>query len=208
MKTILTTAFEPFGGETINPTGLIIKALPDSLSDAKILKMLLPVEFIKAPQIAKHAIDELCPDAVILLGQAGGRAYVTPERVAINIMDARMPDNAGFMPADEPITPNGAAAYFSTLPIKSITAELKANGIPAEVSNSAGTYVCNALMYGVMEHLKDKALRQGRPCIPAGFIHFPYIRQQAEGKPQTPPFMELEQEILAARLILKTVSHL
>ncbi len=202
MKNILVTAFEPFGGEAINPTGLILSSLPDEIAGVKLVKLLLPVEFIAAPELVRQAIEACGPAAVIMLGQAGGRSAVTPERVAINVMDARMPDNAGFMPQDEPIAPGGAAAYFATLPVRRLVERLTAEGVPASVSNSAGTYVCNAVMYGALSRLYGAAEESGGEVIPAGFVHFPFIREQTAGKRPEPPFMELEAEVAAARTII------
>ena len=183
MDSILVTAFMPFGDDKLNPTELILSALPDRMGDKQILKLLLPVEFEEAPRLAAMSLMRSRPSAVLMLGQAGGRAAVTPERVAINVMDARMPDNAGFEPHDVPVEQEGPAAYFSTLPIKKLVEELTAGGLPAAVSNSAGTYVCNAVMYGVLHAIAMRELD-----IPAGFIHVPFIT--------------LEEGIRAAEIIL------
>ena len=205
MPSILITAFEPFGGESVNPTGLILSALPDISCGCEVKKLLLPVEFISAPRLAVEAIDRLAPSAVLMFGQAGGRACVTPERIAVNIMDASIPDNAGLRPQGEQVVPGGPAAYFAALPVARIAEELTANGISAAVSNSAGAYVCNALMYSVLHHLCSKD--GGEHTVPAGFIHFPFISEQIEGKDPKPPAMTLEDETRAAALILKTIAE-
>ena len=175
---ILITAFEPFQQETLNATMEALALLPDSAHGHILIKRILPVEFGKAIDCIKALVDELSPDAVICLGQATGRSDVTPERVAINVSDARIPDNAGFQPADLPIREDGPAAYFSTRPLRAMTAAMKEAGVPASLSNTAGTFVCNNLMYGLLDHLD----RTGRH-IPAGFIHIPATPAQAVERP-------------------------
>ena len=187
----------------MNPTELILSALPDTVGGARVLKQLLPVEFSAAGDIAAERILRERPSAVVLMGQAGGRDAVTPERVAINVIDAYMPDNAGVMPQDAPVVPGGPAAYFATLPIKKIVEAIKALGVPAKVSNSAGTYVCNCLMYRVLHTLCENGLD-----IPAGFIHFPFIEEQVKnvpGREQT-PFITLDTAVRAAAAALEAVS--
>ena len=196
MKKILITAFEPFGKDDINPTEEILKGLPDHIlsdvmpyTEAELIKLVLPVSFARAPQIAEDAVRRYRPDIVISLGLAGGRAAVTPERVAVNCMDAGMPDNDGYQPEDLPVVPEGPAAYFSTLPIKRMRDAFRAEGIPSEISNSAGTYVCNAVMYRML-HL---AAKTGERSI-SGFIHVPYI--DIMGKQ---PSMSPDDEIRAVK---------
>lgn len=175
---ILITAFEPFQQETVNATMEALALLPDSVSRHTFIKRVLPVEFGTAIDRIKALVDELSPDAVICMGQATGRSDVTPERVAINVSDARIPDNAGNQPKDAPIRADGPAAYFSTLPVREMIAAMKENGVPASLSNTAGTFVCNHLMYGLMDHLSVT----GRH-IPAGFIHIPATPGQAVERP-------------------------
>ena len=176
--TILITAFEPFQQETINATMEALSLLPDSVCGHTLIKRTIPVVFGKAVEAVTALVDDLRPEAVICLGQASGRAEVTPERVAINVMDARIPDNAGKQPADAPIREDGPAAYFSTLPVKAMVQAMKEAGVPASLSNTAGTFVCNDLMYGLLDHLA----RTGRN-IPAGFIHIPATPAQAVERP-------------------------
>lgn len=176
--TILITAFEPFQQETINATMEALALLPDSVCGHTLIKRTIPVVFGKAVEAVTALVDDLRPEAVICLGQASGRADVTPERVAINVMDARIPDNAGEQPADAPIREDGPAAYFSTLPVKAMVQAMKEAGVPASLSNTAGTFVCNDLMYGLLDHLA----RTGRN-IPAGFIHIPATPAQAVERP-------------------------
>lgn len=179
---ILVTAFDPFGEDTVNPALEVARRLPPQLAGAEIVTCEVPTEFGRAIPVAVQAITEQAPDAVVCLGQAGGRVGITPERVAINLNDARIPDNAGQQPIDEPITPDGPPAYFATLPVKAMTQALRDAGIPAALSNTAGTFVCNHLMYGVLHWLATT----GRHEVRAGFVHIPYLPEQAaqhEGAP-------------------------
>ena len=166
----LVTAFEPFGGEETNASLETLRALPDTLGPARLRKLVLPTVFGAAGDAVCAAMDACRPDAVICLGQAGGRDAVTPERAALNVMDARIPDNAGVQPTDEPVDPRGPAAYFSTLPIRAMTAAMNSLGLPARISDSAGTFVCNSVMYAVLRHADRRGL-----SIPCGFVHIPYL---------------------------------
>lgn len=181
---LLLTAFDPFGGEKVNAALEAMKRVPDVISGAALIKAVLPTAFGRCVPLAREAVLRHRPDAVLCLGQAAGRAWMTPERVAINLDDARMPDNEGVQPADEPIVKNGPAAYFSTLPVKAMAAAVKAAGIPAALSNSAGTFVCNHLMYGLLHMLKSEC-----PQTLGGFMHVPLLPEQAAG--QTPPLPSL-----------------
>ena len=180
MKKLLLTAFTPFDGERINPALEAVKLLKDKIENVEIVKFEVPTVFGKSIQLVFDAIDKEKPDFVLSIGQAGGRAEITPERVAINLDDARIPDNEGNQPIDEPIFPDGENAYFSTLPVKAMVEAIREEGIPSSLSNSAGTFVCNHLMYGVLYYL-DK-----RPVIKAGFIHVPYIPEQVKNKKEMP----------------------
>lgn len=175
---ILITAFEPFQQESVNATMEALALLPDSAGGHTLIKRILPVEFGTAIDRIKALVDDLSPDAVICMGQATGRSDVTPERVAINVSDARIPDNAGNQPKDASIREDGPAAYFSTLPVREMIAAMEENGVPASLSNTAGTFVCNNLMYGLLDHLSVT----GRH-IPAGFIHIPATPGQAVERP-------------------------
>ncbi|KYC65378.1 MULTISPECIES: pyroglutamyl-peptidase I [Heyndrickxia] len=173
-KKVLLTGFDPFGGDKVNPALEAIKQLDGkNMEGIHIVTQQVPTVFHESIRIAAEAIEREKPDVVICVGQAGGRTQITPERVAINIDDARIPDNQHNQPIDDPIAADGPAAYWSTLPIKTITRQLREAGIPAAVSNTAGTFVCNHLFYGVMHHL-------AKNNIPAraGFIHVPYIPEQ------------------------------
>ena len=177
---ILVTGFDPFGGETVNPALEAVKSLPSEIHGAEVHWVAIPTVFYKAADVLETAIVRYQPNAVLCIGQAGGRASLTPERVAINQDDARIPDNQGNQPIDTPIRLDGQAAYFSTLPIKAMVQAIKEEGLPATVSNTAGTFVCNHLMYQAL-YLADKKF----PHMRAGFMHIPYMTEQVVNKPNT-----------------------
>ena len=177
---ILVTGFDPFGGEKVNPALEAVKSLPSEIHGAEIHWVAIPTVFYQSAEVLETAIVRYQPDAVLCIGQAGGRASLTPERVAINQDDARIPDNQGNQPIDTPIRLDGQAAYFSTLPIKAMVQEIKEEGLPATVSNTAGTFVCNHLMYQAL-YLADKKF----PHMRAGFMHIPYMTEQVINKPNT-----------------------
>ena len=194
MKKLLLTAFTPFDGERINPALEAVKLVKDKIGKLKIVKLEVPTVFGKSIETVREAIEREKPDFVLSIGQAGGRAEITPERVAINLDDARIPDNEGNQPIDEPIFPDGENAYFSTLPVKAMVEAIRKEGLPSSLSNSAGTYVCNHLMYGVLYYL-DK-----RPSMKAGFIHVPYIPEQVKDKKEMPdlPLSDIVRGLEAA----------
>lgn len=172
---ILMTAFDAFGGELVNPTALALKKIRP-IENVQLEKLILPTVFGESLDILQKQIRSLDPDVVLCLGQAGGRRAITPERVAINIIDARIPDNKGNAPLDKAIHEDGPAAYFSSLPIKAMVKTLQDKGIPSSVSNTAGTFVCNYIMYGLLHELRNK------PHIRGGFIHLPYLPEQVVDK--------------------------
>lgn len=174
---ILLTGFEPFGGESINPAKEAVKLVKDEIKGAQIVKCYVPVVFGKAIDTVYEAMKKEKPDAVLLIGQAGGRYEITPERIAINCDDGRIPDNEGNQPVDQPVVADGPAAYFSTLPVKKMVEYMKNVNIPAAISNSAGTYVCNHLMYGVLNHIEKEF-----PNTIGGFMHVPYLHEQVMNK--------------------------
>lgn len=194
---VLLTGFEPFGGEKLNPSYEAIKLVEDSIDGMEIIKVQIPTVYKKSIDVLDKTIEELKPDIVICVGQAGGRFDMTVERVAINIDDARISDNEGNQPVDEMIFKDGQNAYFSGLPVKSIVMEMRNAGIPASVSNTAGTFVCNHLMYGLL-YLVDKKY----PLIKGGFIHVPFIPEQILNKPQM-PYMELGRIAEAIAIAVK-----
>lgn len=177
----LVTGFDPFGGEEINPALEAVKLLPEEINGAKIVKLEIPTVFGKSAEVVQAKIEEIQPDVVLNIGQAGGRFAISPERVAINVDDARIPDNEGNQPVDEAIQPQGQPAYFSQLPIKAMVAAMKEAGIPAVVSNTAGTFVCNHIMYQVQYMIDTKY-----PTLKGGFIHVPFIPEQVVDKPGQP----------------------
>lgn len=197
-QTILLTGFEPFDGATVNPSAEIVRRLHGRKSGGNpIAGVVLPCRFRDATAVLDREIRRLDPALVICLGQAGGRAEITPERIAINVDDARIPDNAGRQPVDRPIVQRGPAAYWSTLPIKAIVAALRARDIPAAVSQTAGTFVCNHVFYGLMH-----ALRRRRG-VRGGFVHLPWLPEQAgAGQPALPLDVMLRavEEMLAVTL--------
>lgn len=178
---ILVTGFDPFAGATINPAIAAVNQLPDEISGAQIIKLEVPTVFDRCAAVVRAAIVRGRPDVVLSIGQAGGRAALTPERVAINLNDGRVPDNAGQQPVDQPIQPTGAAAYFTQLPVKAMVRAIRAAGLPSQVSTTAGTYVCNHLMYQV-QYLRATAF----PTLRAGFLHIPFLPSQVTATPNQP----------------------
>ena len=170
---ILITGFEPFGGETENPSWEAARLLNGmSVSQCVLVSVQLPCVFSKSLDVLENALKLHQPQMVIALGQADGRSDVSIERVAINVCDARIPDNEGAQPVDVAVVQGGPAAYFSTLPIKKMVTTLKSNGYPASVSQTAGTFVCNQVFYGLQHVLKDQK-------VASGFIHVPLLPSQA-----------------------------
>ncbi|WP_304395045.1 pyroglutamyl-peptidase I, partial [uncultured Dubosiella sp.] len=184
---ILITGFNPFGGESTNPAFEAVKLLPETIKEAQIIKLEIPTEFKRAGKVLQDGIETNKPDVVVCIGQAGGRSAITPEKVAINLMDGRIPDNAGYQPVDTPVREDGPTAYFTSLPVKAMVETIREAGIPAFLSYSAGTYVCNFLMYELL-YLIDHHY----PNIKGGFIHVPYMSQQVVNKPNGTPSMDLK----------------
>ena len=192
--TILLTSFDAFGEAASNASQELLLSLPEQLGTIRLVKHVRPTVFGRAADEAAALIDALQPDAVVCLGQAEGRDAITPERVAINVMDARMPDNDGFQPRDLPITPEGPDAYFSTLPIRRMVEAIEAASVPARISNTAGTFVCNSLMYALLQHIGGL-----ETPIPCGFIHVPPLDTQPRpaGTPAL-PLGDLRRGLIAA----------
>lgn len=178
-KKLLITGFDPFGGETVNPAWEAVKRLPDRIGGFALCKLEIPTVFGKAPETVLAKAAAFQPDVILCIGQAGGRAAVTPERIAVNIRDARIPDNAGNQPDGERIVGDGPAAYFATVPVKEMAAAIQDAGIAATVSNSAGAFVCNDTLYSLLHHYTATDVK-------VGFIHVPYLPEQGQ------PNMELE----------------
>ena len=172
---VLLTGFDAFGGESINPSWEVVKKVQEEgIEGITLIARQLPTVFNEAIRQAVEAIDSDHPSLIISLGQAGGRTDISLERVALNVNDASIADNQNNQPIDTPVVEGAPAAYFSTLPIKAMVEEIRKGGIPASVSNTAGTFVCNHIMYGVLHHLAEHQLP-----IKAGFIHIPYLPEQA-----------------------------
>ncbi len=196
---ILFTGFEPFGGEAINPSWEAVNRLPDLIDGAHIYKLCLPVEYHNSLRIAQSKFAEINPDVVVLTGQAGGRKGITIERVAINIDDADAPDNAGAVIHDGIIRRGAPNAYFSSLPIKALVHALSIAGIESHISNSAGTYVCNHVMFGMLDYVNMRML-----STRVGFVHVPYMTEQCSSRPDVPS-MSIDDMAKAMHLIARTL---
>lgn len=183
---ILVTGFDPFGQDTMNPAIEAVKRLPDTISGAEIIKLEIPTVFNKSAEVTREAMAKHDVDYVLNIGQAGGRFDLTPERVAINLDDARIPDNEGNQPIDVEIKADGESAYFSQHPVKAMVTAIKNAGLPASVSNTAGTFVCNHIMYQSL-YLTHKEF----PKAKAGFMHVPFLPEQVLERPGMPA-MSLE----------------
>lgn len=195
MKTMLITAFEPFGGETINPSEKAVSLLPDTVGGCRLSKRTIPVVFGEAAACVIRAAEEIQPDVILCIGQAGGRDAVTPELVGINLRYASIPDNGGAEPKDEPIAQGGETAYFSTLPVRRIAEAIRAAGIPSRVSYSAGAYVCNDVLYTLLRKYHGTKTQ-------VGFIHVPYTKEQGKE-----PSMELSDIVKALTAAVTAIGN-
>jgi len=196
---ILVTGFDPFGGEKINPAFEVIKRLNDSINDVEVIKLQVPTAFYSSVKLTIEKLIEIKPDFILSIGQAGGRFDISVEKVAINLNDARIADNLGQQPIDSAIDKNGDTAYFSTLPVKAIVQAIRNENIPASLSYTAGTYVCNHLMYGVLNYIHKNNLN-----IKAGFIHIPYLLEQVVSKPSTAG-MDIDTLVKAVHIAIETI---
>lgn len=193
---ILVTGFDPFGGEKINPSIETVKRLPGEIAGAKIIKLEIPTVCGKSVEVIEEAIIRYDPDVILSIGQAGGRADISVERIGINMDDFRIPDNEGGKRTDEPIDPQGPDAYFVRVPVKAMVEHIRERNIPASVSNTAGTFVCNHVIYGVCRLIDVKY-----PDKRSGFIHIPYLPEQALDKRNTPSMsQELMVEAISAAI--------
>ena len=180
MKHLIITGFDPFGGETVNPAWEAVRRLPDTLGDYRLTRLEIPTVFEKAAHAVLAAAQADPADVILCVGQAGGRSAITPERIAINLAEARIPDNAGNQPRQSPIDPQGPDGIFSTVPVFAMAEAIHARGIPGTVSLSAGSFVCNDTLYRLLTHFAGTDTR-------AGFIHVPLLPEQAaEGTPSMP----------------------
>ncbi len=192
MKKLLITGFEPFGGQGVNPSWEAVRRLPDQVGEYALCKLNIPTVYGKAAQMVLAQAEALGADAVISVGQAGGRDAVTPERIAVNIRDARIPDNAGVLCGGEKVAQDGPAAYFSTLPVEKMSQAIRDAHIPSAVSNTAGTYVCNDVLYTLLNAYHGTAVR-------AGFIHVPYLPEQGD------PSLPLEDTVNALAAAIQAI---
>lgn len=191
MKQLLITGFDPFGGASVNPAREAVMALPDTVGDYALTKLEIPTVFGLAAEKVLQAAEALCPDVILCVGQAGGRAAITPEVVAINLREASIPDNAGNQPKNMPVVENAPAAYFSTLPVRAMAEGVKAAGIPCSLSYSAGVFVCNDLLYTLLHHYDGTDTR-------VGFVHIPYLPEQAKEGVASLPLDEAVKGLTAA----------
>jgi len=199
---VLVTGFEPFGGDAVNPSQELAKAVDGrAIGRLVVRSLVLPVQHEAARDIVAAELDADGLAAVVHLGLAGGRARVSLERVAVNVMDYQQPDAAGDVKRDEACAPGGPPAYWSTLPLRPILAELAAEGIPAHLSYTAGAYLCNFAMYTTLHALAER----GR-AIPAGFVHVPYLPSMVATHAQEEPSMDLTVTTRAVEVILRTIT--
>ena len=189
MTRLLITGFDPFGGAAVNPSWQAVSRLPEQVGDFELCKLEIPTVFGQATRVVLEKAAQFQPDVILCIGQAGGRGAVTPERIGVNIRDARITDNAGNQPRGEFVAPEGPAAYFATVPVMAMADAIEAAGIPATVSNSAGAFVCNDTLYGILHHYAGTDVR-------CGFIHVPFIPEQGE------PNMELENIVKALKIAI------
>ena len=199
MAKVLLTGFEAFGGSVINPSEIAVSRLDGTtIAGSEVVGLTLPCAFGSALDVLRHAIHRHRPKLVVCAGQAGGRSEISIERIAINVDDARIPDNLGAQPIDQPIVRSGPPSYWSTLPIKSIVHELQLAGIKSGVSQTAGTFVCNHVFYGLMRTLAPKKGVRG------GFVHVPYIRSQVQEHRTRPPTMPMTKIVRGLEVVIHT----
>lgn len=196
---ILVTGFDPFDKEPINPAIEVVKRLPDQIKGADILKLEVPTVRYESIELIDQTIEKENPDVILSIGQAGGRAEISVERIGINVDDFRIKDNHGNQPIDEVIFKDGQSAYFSSLPIKAMVERIKSANIPASVSNSAGTFVCNHVLYGVAHLIITKY-----PKKKSGFIHIPFMNEQVVNK-ENMPSMDIETMTLAIEKAIEAI---
>nr|WP_317357727.1 pyroglutamyl-peptidase I [uncultured Tyzzerella sp.] len=197
---ILVTGFDPFDKDIVNPAYEAVKKLPNRIKDAEIIKLEIPTSFERSKIAIEEAIDKYSPDVVLSIGQAGGRNDITIEKVAINLIEARIKDNDGSQPLDTTIREDGETAYFTNLPIKGMVSHIKENNIPATISYTAGTFVCNSVMYNIL-YLINKKYNN----IKGGFIHVPFLPEQAAIKNPIPSSMSLDMICKSIELAIEAI---
>lgn len=191
MKHLLITGFDPFGGETVNPAWEAVSRLPDVIGNCRLTKLQIPTIFRTAAETVLTAAERSHPDVILCVGQAGGRAQVTPERIAINLMDAKKPDNAGNLPTEQPVLPGGPDGIFSTVPVGAMADAICGAGLPGKISNTAGTFVCNDTLYRLLYRYAGTAVR-------VGFIHVPWLPEQARDGGPSMPLEDIIRALTAA----------
>lgn len=197
---VLVTGFDPFDKDTINPAYEAVKKLPDKIKNSEIIKLEIPTSFKRSEIIIKESIEKYSPNIILSVGQAGGRNEITIEKVAINLLEARIKDNDGYQPFDTPIKEDGETAYFTNLPIKGMVKHIKDNNIPASISYTAGTFVCNSVMYNIL-YLINKKYNN----LKGGFMHVPFLPEQAMAKSPTPSSMSSEMIAKAIELAIEAI---
>ena len=195
MKKLLITGFDPFGGEAVNPSWEAVQLLSDEIGNYRLTRRQIPTVFDKAAKIVLDTAAQLAPDVILCIGQAGGRSAVTPEAVAINLREARIADNEGVQPINTPVIPDGPAAYFATVPVREMVSAIQQAGLPAALSLSAGAFVCNDVLYSLLHDYHGTDTR-------VGFIHVPYLPQQAK---ENQPSMTLEEITAALEAAIKVL---
>jgi len=191
MKKLLITGFDPFGGESVNPSWEAVRRLPDSIGNVHITKLQIPTVFGLAGQTVLQAAAELGPDVILCVGQAGGRKAVTPEVIGINLREARIPDNAGVQLTNVPVTEDGPAAYFATVPVRDMVSAIQQEDLPAALSYSAGAFVCNDVLYTLLHHFASSETK-------VGFIHVPFLPEQAGENVPSLPLADIVRALSAA----------
>ena len=190
-KKLLITGFDPFGGETVNPSWEAVRLLPEEIGACRLTKLQIPTVFGRAAETVLAASEKLQPDVILCIGQAGGRSGITPEVVGINLREARLPDNAGNQPTDVPVVENGPAAYFATVPVRAMVKAVNDAGISAALSYSAGTFVCNDVLYSLLHHYHGTETK-------VGFVHVPFLPEQAKENVPTMPLEQMTAALTAA----------
>jgi pyroglutamyl-peptidase len=202
MKTILLTGFEPFGGAQLNPAAEVVCRLDAAgVSGMRLCTLVLPVDMVKAPAMVLAALDQQQPDGCLMLGMADGVAALQIERVGLNLLDFRIPDNGGYQPIDAPVVEAGPAAYFATVPVRAMQAAALGAGVPAELSLSAGTYLCNQVLYAALHHCATGGL-----TTRCGFVHVPPLPEQMLGERRARPSMSLDLICQGVRAMLAALA--
>lgn len=199
---ILVTGFDPFGGDKVNPAYEAVKLLPKTIAGAEVVTIEIPTVYGKSGEAVERGIRQYRPDAVLCVGQAGGRSGMTVEKVAVNVAEARIPDNEGNQPIDQPIREDGENAYFATLPIKKMVGNIKKHGIPARISYTAGTFVCNDVMYDLLYMIVKRY-----PNIRGGFIHVPFAPEQVLERPDGTPSMAVSMIAKALEYAVEAIAE-